>query len=234
MFFQVTYRLRILLPVALLLLLSGCYKMTIRVASVPANTPPTESLYISGNFNNWDPGDPAYILRKNKDSVYEVSLPRGFGDVEYKFTRGDWSTVEKDQCGFEISNRVAYYGKDTLMIDSIRSWNDLPKPGCPSIVLVIDSVPKNTPADAVLYMAANFNGWDPGSRYWMFSFSQGLDGKYYIDVPRVNNDKIYYKITRGDWRTVECAPNGDDIENRVLEGRPGQEVRIKVQRWKDK
>jgi hypothetical protein len=206
--------------------------MTIRVTSLPGNTPPAESIYISGNFNNWDPGDPNYILRLNSDSVYEVKLPKGIGDIEYKFTRGDWSTVEKDECGFEISNRVAYYGKDLVRQDSVMSWNDLPKPGCPSITVIIDSLPENTPLDAVLYIAANFNDWDPGSRYWMFT--RGPDGKYFVEVPRVNYDEIEYKVTRGDWRTVECQADGEDIDNRIFFGRPGEEVRIIIERWKDK
>jgi len=227
-----TYRLSLLLFVPLLMLLAGCYDMTVQVTGLPGNTPPAESIYISGNFNNWDPGDPNYILHKNRDSVYEVKLPKGFGDIEYKFTRGDWSTVEKDPCGFEISNRVAYYGKNPLLRDTIRSWNDLPKPGCPSITIIIDSLPKNTPADAALYIAANFNNWDPGSRYWMFT--RGLDGKYYVEVPRVTNDQIEYKITRGGWPNVECAANGDDIDNRIYHGRAGEEVRIVIERWKDK
>ena len=232
MAFKDKYKLPLIFSVPLLLLLSGCYDMTIRVISLPGNTPPAESIYISGNFNNWDPGDPNYILRLNSDSVYEVKLPKGIGDIEYKFTRGDWSTVEKDECGFEISNRVAYYGKDLVRQDSVMSWNDLPKPGCPSITVIIDSLPENTPLDAVLYIAANFNDWDPGSRYWMFT--RGPDGKYFVEVPRVNYDEIEYKVTRGDWRTVECQADGEDIDNRIFFGRPGEEVRIIIERWKDK
>ena len=221
----------LLLSAMLVLLLTGCYDMTIQVASLPGNTPPSESIYISGNFNNWDPGDAKFILTRNKDSVYEVKLPKGIGEVEYKFTRGDWSTVEKDQCGFEIENRVAFYGKELVKIDTVRSWNDLPKPGCPSITIIIESLPDNTPENAAIYLAANFNNWDPGSRYWMFS--RGADGKYYIEVPRTSADIIEYKVTRGDWRTVECTWSGNDIDNRSYSGYAGDEVRIHVEGWKD-
>jgi hypothetical protein len=213
-------------------LLSGCYEMTVQVAALPGNTPPSDDIYISGNFNNWDPGDPRYIIRRNSDSVYEIKLPKGIGEIEYKFTRGDWSTVEKDRCGFEINNRIAFYGKAELIKDTIKSWNDLPKPGCPSVLLIIDSLPANTPTDAVLYLAANFNEWSPGSRYWMFT--KGSDGKYYIEVPRPGKGRIEFKVTRGGWHTVECAANGDDIENRIFRGRAGDEIRIEIERWKDR
>jgi hypothetical protein len=217
---------------AVMLMLTGCYDMTVQVVSLPGNTPPAEPIYISGNFNNWDPGDPKYILRPNSDSVLEIRLPKGIGEVEYKFTRGDWSTVEKDPCGFEISNRMAYYGKIPVLKDTIRSWNDLPKPGCPMLLLVIDSVPENTPPNAVLYLAANFNEWSPGSRYWMFS--KDPEGRYFIIIPRVKVEGIEFKITRGDWGRVECKPNGEDYENRKLPALVGEEVHISVEAWKDK
>lgn len=215
-----------------MMMLAGCYDMTIQVVSLPGNTPPAEPIYISGNFNNWDPGDPSYMLKLNSDSVYEVNLPKGIGEIEYKYTRGDWSTVEKDPCGFEIQNRLAFYGKTTMTQDTIRSWNDMPKPGCPSFTLIIDSLPDNTPADAVLYLAADINFWDPGSRYWMFT--RGPDGKYYIEIPRSFENDLEYKITRGDWRKVECDANGVDIDNRVYRGKAGEEARIVIERWKDR
>jgi hypothetical protein len=216
----------------LLFLLAGCYDMTVQITSLPGNTPPSENIYISGNFNNWDPGDTYYILTLNSDSVYEVKLPKGIGDIEYKFTRGDWSTVEKDPCGFEISNRIAFYGKEEIVRDTVRSWNDLPKAGCPSFRLIIDSYPENTPENAVFYFTSDINGWDPGSRYWMFT--EGSDGKHYLEVPRPGNDRLEYKITRGDWRNVECSDDGEEIDNRVFRGIAGEEVRIVIEGWKDR
>jgi hypothetical protein len=223
--------LSILLPL-IAMLLSGCYDMSIQVSKLPGNTPPSDPIYISGNFNNWDPGDPEYMLRLNKDSILEVKLPKGVGEIEYKFTRGDWSTVEKDACGFEITNRVAIYGRQPFFTDTIISWNDMPKSGCPSFTIIIESMPENTPEDASLYLASSINNWDPGSRYWMFK--QGLDMKYYIEVPRSYVGDIEYKVTRGHWGTVECKINGMDIDNRTFHGNAGDEVRITIQRWKDK
>jgi hypothetical protein len=221
----------LLLTFTALLILTGCYDMSVQLVSLPANTPPTEPVYIAGNFNNWDPGDPKYILRKNQDSVLEVKLPKGIGEIQYKFTRGDWSTVEKDPCGFEISDRSAFYGKAEILKDSIKSWNDLPKPGCPSVTVIIDSLPENTPENSVFYLASNINEWDPGSRYWMFI--KGPDGKFYIDVPHANSWQAEYKVTRGDWGKVEVDADGNEIMNRSFTGKPGEELRIKIAGWKD-
>jgi hypothetical protein len=205
--------------------------MTIRIRTLPGNTPPSDQIFISGNFNNWDPGDPAYRMRLNSDSLFEVKLPRGVGRVEYKFTRGDWSTVEKDECGFELANHAAIYGRKEVVEEEVLSWNDLPKPLCPKMTIVIDSLPANTPEDATLYFASSINDWDPGSRYWMFS--KGADGKYFIEIPRPNNDRLEYKVTRGNWWRVECLPDGGDSENRVFNGGSGEKVNIVIKRWKD-
>lgn len=215
----------------MVLLLSGCYDMTVRIKTLPANTPPSDQIYISGNFNNWDPGDPAYIMRLNEDSVYEVKLPRGVGEVEYKFTRGDWSTVEKDICGYETNNRLSVYGRDKIVYEHILSWNDLPKLQCPKFTIVIDSLPSNTPEEAALYIAGNFNGWDPGNRHWMFD--KGADGRYYIEIPRPDHDVIEYKVTRGNWWKVEVRPDGNETDNRIFRGEQGETVHIVIRRWKD-
>lgn len=211
---------------------SGCDELTIVVGSLPENTPPGEGIYISGNFNNWDPGDSRYMMQMNRDSILEITLPRGVGRVEYKFTRGDWSTVEKDYCGHEISNREAYYGrKDTLSV-VIEGWNDLPKPKCPKAFLIVNSLPASTPENAVLYIAGPFNSWNPGDRGWQLSRSP--EGKYFIEIPRPNDDRFEYKITRGDWGRVECQANGDDIDNRVFEGKAGDVVFIDIAGWRDR
>ncbi|HSG67206.1 MAG TPA: hypothetical protein VK994_00770, partial [Bacteroidales bacterium] len=66
--------------------LSSCYKMRVEVDHIPSNTPDNAELYITGEFNSWDPGDRQYVLTKATDSTYYVDLPRGVGELEYKFT----------------------------------------------------------------------------------------------------------------------------------------------------
>ena len=84
-----------------LLLLVSCHQAVIKVEGIPGNTPKGQPLYVTGNFNNWDPGDEAYQMTLNSVTVLIlfIFLP-GFGSVEYKITRGDWTTVETDVCGY--------------------------------------------------------------------------------------------------------------------------------------
>jgi len=125
---KLTYRrkLSVVIVAAFLIALSSCYNARVEVYKIPANTPEDANIYITGNFNNWDPGDRKYILHKHNDSTYFVDLPVGVGSLEYKFTRGDWTTVEKDQCGYETGNRVLFYNDEKqVFIDTIPSWSDL-------------------------------------------------------------------------------------------------------------
>ena len=146
----------ILLMSAIILLIS-CNRVVIKIDSVPENTPANQPIYITGNFNNWDPGDDKYRLTLSGDSNYYVTLPPGLGQMEYKFTRGDWTTVEKGICGEEIANHVLITHKTDTATHSILSWNDLDPVNCPRLTLVIDGLPPNTPEEDVVAIASNLN-----------------------------------------------------------------------------
>ena len=106
--------------------LTSCYQMRVEVDHIPSNTPANADIYITGEFNSWDPGDNRYILEKLNDSVYYIDLPRGVGELEYKFTRGDWSTVEKDNCGYEIENRRTLLPKRNWRLPAMQTTGTSP------------------------------------------------------------------------------------------------------------
>ena len=223
----------ILLLAIMAMFLSSCYEMTVQVARVPSNTPAGEPIYISGNFNNWDPGDSRYILQLTADSIYQVKLPRGIGPLEYKFTRGDWTTVEKDICGYETDNRVLFYGRTEVVVDSIRSWNDLVPVDCPYVTLVIDSLPEDTPSESNLSVAGTFNNWEPEGAEWKFRYDTSLD-KYIIRIPRIGGDRtIDLKITRGGLERMESDALGREIAPRQINFGDQDTVYIDVEGWED-
>jgi len=63
-------------------------------------------IFITGNFNQWNPRDENYRLKKNGLGFYinidDEKLP---DIVEYKFTKGGWENVELDVHGNITSNR---------------------------------------------------------------------------------------------------------------------------------
>ena len=107
--------------------LAVCAQVTFVVQSLPASTPPTDSLYIAGDFCGWQPGLPDYMLHKNPEQKWSITLPaQAAGTViEFKFTRGSWSTVEKGPSGQEIPNRTYTFGTTAGVVDVvIANWAD--------------------------------------------------------------------------------------------------------------
>ena len=102
--------------------------VTFRV-SVPTATPGT--VYIAGSIPEFGPWDPGFASLTQVDSVtweYTLDILDGT-NVEYKYTRGSWETVEKEADGnSEIPNRsltVDYGGDGTqLVLDTVENWRD--------------------------------------------------------------------------------------------------------------
>ncbi len=101
-------------------------QVTFIIDSLPDYTPPGDDLYITGNFNGWNPGDPVYMMQKNAQNLWEITLD-GFSNgegIEFKFTRGDWATVEKGPSGEEIENRSFTFGNGETEYLKIFNWAD--------------------------------------------------------------------------------------------------------------
>jgi predicted alpha/beta superfamily hydrolase len=101
------------------------------VFRVPDNTPTGAAVYLSGAFNGWAPGDPAARLARRTDGALAGRI-RGIAPgqrVEFKLTRGSWATVERDDRGGDIPNRVATFdpARPVLAV-FVERWADLPAP----------------------------------------------------------------------------------------------------------
>ena len=101
-------------------------QLTIVVTDIPANTPADADIYIAGNFNNWSEGDANYILQKQNNDTYSIELMPSNGTVEFKFTRGSWTTVEGNASGgYQPNHSVQYNGSPLTHEVPILSWEDL-------------------------------------------------------------------------------------------------------------
>lgn len=214
-----------------LVFMASCKRVVIRVDSIPGNTPKGQPIFVTGNFNNWDPGEEMHIMTLESDSNYYIMLPPGFGTVEYKFTRGDWTTVEKDICGEEISNRFLSISQIDTITNSILSWNDLDPVDCPRLTIMIGDVPDNTPKDNIIAIASNLNSWDPDDAS---IFERNSLGELFVTINRPPGiNKIEYKMTRGDLSTSESDEFGNDLPIRTLEFGKKDTVKVSIQGWTD-
>lgn len=67
------------------------------------------AVYITGNFNNWNPKDPYYRLTRTDPNTYFIDIEDELlpDFIEYKFTKGGWENVELDKYGNITANRKA-------------------------------------------------------------------------------------------------------------------------------
>ena len=93
------------------------------------------------------------------------------------------------------------------------------------------SVPSSTPPDDTVFIAGDFQGWDPG--HPAYALTKQPDGRWAITLNLANGQPIQFKFTRGDWGRVEKGPNGEEIANRTLTPSGDQTVELAVARWAD-
>ncbi|MBN1339326.1 MAG: hypothetical protein JXA03_08385 [Bacteroidales bacterium] len=101
-------------------------QVTFVIDSLPAYTPVEDVLYIAGDFQGWDPGNPDFALQKNNEEKWFIQLeamPEGT-QIQFKFTRGDWGKVEKGPMGEEIPNRNFTFGNGETVGIIIYNWAD--------------------------------------------------------------------------------------------------------------
>lgn len=220
--------MRRILALCAILIVAGCSKpLVVKVTDLPDNTPLNEPIFIVGNFNHWQPGDPSYQITRDSEGGGYIEIPRGIGEIEYKFTRGDWSKEEVDSCGSAIENRVISNLEMGTVEVQIEQWRDMPTRFCNGIELYIQ-VPRSTPIPNEIYVSGEFNNWTPAQT--QFKAEHLGANQYYIQLPG-DYKGSFYKVTRGTWNTVEVSAQGEERPDRVLNDASVQ--RIEVDNWKD-
>ena len=98
-------------------------QLTIKVKTIPANTPSGDKLYVAGNFNNWNPGDTSKILKLQTDGSYSLTITPSVSALEFKFTRGSWATGEGTAQGGFLANRTLTYNNAAQTVElNIAGW----------------------------------------------------------------------------------------------------------------
>lgn len=97
----------------------------------------------------------------------------------------------------------------------------------------LESVPSTTPPGVSVYVAGNFNRWNPGDS----AYRMTADGKgnYMVALPDSIRGPIEFKFTLGSWDAVETDSAGADIQNRSVFVKPGSGGSYvgKIAQWRD-
>ncbi|MBK8610381.1 MAG: alpha/beta hydrolase [Chitinophagaceae bacterium] len=99
------------------------HRVVITLGEYPVTTG-KDSIFIAGNFNNWDPHDSEYTFRANSENILALSLDLPAGNYEFKCTRGSWKKVETGFQGNDIGNRDLRITRDTIIEVNIEGWKD--------------------------------------------------------------------------------------------------------------
>ena len=90
-------------------------EVTIIISQLPETTPKNPDIYITGNFNGWTQRNRKHKFIVDENGRYFVNLPRQRDVLEFKILRGSWNTIELDENGSDIPNRIIFYKDfDTL------------------------------------------------------------------------------------------------------------------------
>lgn len=101
-------------------------QVTIRIVSLPPNTPSGSTVYLAGNFNGWNPGSPAYAFAPDALGRPSLTFSPPPGTLKFKCTRGSWSTVEGNANGGFLPDRtLVYNGQPTEVLLTIQSWEGM-------------------------------------------------------------------------------------------------------------
>ncbi|MCF8429222.1 MAG: T9SS type A sorting domain-containing protein [Bacteroidia bacterium] len=98
------------------------------------------------------------------------------------------------------------------------------------VAINITSVSSNTPSNDDIYIAGNFNNWNPNNS----SYKLTKSGNSYSIILPSGTGEATYKFTRGSWATVEGDAVGNVIQNRTFTYSSNTIINVSILGWEDK
>jgi predicted alpha/beta superfamily hydrolase len=99
-----------------------------------------------------------------------------------------------------------------------------------TVKVQIDSLPAS-PAASEVFIAGNFNNWDPGDVN--SSMKKNDKGVFTIEINNVQGATYELKFTRGSWDNVETDRTGKEISNRSVTIQSDTTIHFVIAGWKD-
>lgn len=98
------------------------------------------------------------------------------------------------------------------------------------LTLQIYGLPGTTPENSSVFVAGNFNGWNPGDQAYRFQREAG--GLFQLTLPITAPFDLEFKLTQGSWQSVEGDPAGAFLPNRRYSYSGGLDtLRMKIESW---
>lgn len=99
------------------------------------------------------------------------------------------------------------------------------------LTIKVTDLPANTPSTDAIYVAGDFQDWDPGSAD--YKLTNNSDGSWQITITP-DPGQLKFKFTRGSWETVEGNENGGFLPDRTFDYLGGPELlELEILGWED-
>ncbi|MFC3562325.1 alpha/beta hydrolase [Pedobacter jamesrossensis] len=92
------------------------------IVHIPKTT--SDSIFIAGNFNDWNAKNTAFNFKQKDSLTYFIQLNLPKGNQEFKITRGSWDKAESKNDGKPTTNRMVNLSVDTVLNLSVTEWSD--------------------------------------------------------------------------------------------------------------
>jgi len=81
--------------------------------------------YMASNVNSWNPHDEQYKFKRDNDgTLFLICYFNKGTNLQFKFTRGSWLTVETSTKGTDIINRSLKTDTSRFVVNYISGWKD--------------------------------------------------------------------------------------------------------------
>jgi metallo-beta-lactamase class B len=175
-------------------------QFSIRIVVTDIATKNADDIYVAGNFNNWNPRDPNYLLKPfaaGRKGVVVKDIPAG--NYAFKFTRGSFDKVECQSDGRDIEDRIINIDADAVLECSIKGWKDnypdKPKPYTAS------------PQVKIIDTAFSIPQLNRKRRIWVYlPKGYALSNKSYPVLYMQDGQNLFNEQTAsfGEWGVDEC------------------------------
>jgi predicted alpha/beta superfamily hydrolase len=168
-----------------------------------------DSFFVAGNFTGWDPAKYGTLFSKKDGGCFIELNNLPAGAYQFKFTRGNWHSVEVKADGKDIENRLLLLSSDTIIDVLIDGWQDdfatVIKPHTASEnVHIIDTafeIPQLATTRRIwLYLPP---GYENNKKHYPVIYMQ--DGQNIFDE---------YTAGYGEWGVDEC------VDSMIKTGKP--------------
>lgn len=91
---------------------------------IPSDTSHNKTdVFLAGSFNGWNAHDSLYLMKSTGDKKYSLEIPVFAGKKYlYKYTQGDWASVETALEGSDIQNRIFLAQNGLVLKDTVLKW----------------------------------------------------------------------------------------------------------------